>query len=410
MPRGWSRCGARGRCWRPKYRRQAHTSARTKRSLNRNGTELGRKGDCVRTAAIIIVQDSNQSSVHDFTGAGSAPFGNRNLALLDVLGESVLNRTIARLQRYGVQPISVVSDIDFAHAPRLSWDGATADLEYTEAGELLASVERLLFEYSRQDFKALVLIQLTAYAELDYFDVLRYHRDHGRAVTTVQDAEGALPVSVFNLKQEEECAELLRSFWNGSLWHRNRPGASRYVFDGYLNRLESPYDFRRLVTDALTRRCELRPLGREVRPRVWLGDGARVDSGARILAPAYVGAYSKVRTAALVTRAASIERNCEVDCGTVIDDATVLPFSYLGPGLEVAHALVDGGRLLHLARNLELEIHDRRLLGRLRSPSPLLRLRDRVMAHVRSGASNDLFAATDSPEPASFHTAGQIAP
>ena len=88
----------------------------------------------MRTAAIIIVQDSNQSSVHDFTGAGSAPFGNRNLALLDVLGESVLNRTIASLQRYGVQPISVVSDIDLAHAPRLSWDGATADLEYTEIG------------------------------------------------------------------------------------------------------------------------------------------------------------------------------------------------------------------------------------------------------------------------------------
>jgi hypothetical protein len=364
----------------------------------------------VRTAAIIIVQDSNQSSVQDFTGAGSAPFGNRNLALLDVLGESVLNRTIARLQRYGIQPISVVSDIDIAHAPRLSWDGATADLEYTEAGELLASVERSLFEYSRQDFKALVLIQLSNYAELDYFDVLRYHRDQGRAVTTVQDAEEPLPVSVFNLKHEEQCAELLRSFWNGSLWHRNRSGASRYVFNGYLNRLEDPYDFRRLVTDALNRRCELRPLGREVRPRVWLGDGARVDSGARILAPAYVGAHSKVRAAALITRAASVERNCEVDCGTVIDDATVLPFSYLGPGLEVAHTLVDGGRLLHLARNLELEIQDRRLLGRLRSPSPLLRLRDRVMARVRSGASSDVFAPTDSPEPASFHTAGEITP
>jgi hypothetical protein len=72
--------------------------------------------------------------------------------------------------------------------------------------------------------------------------------------------------------------------------------------------------------------------------------------------------------------------------------------------------LVDGGRLLHLARNLELEIQDRRLLGRLRSPSPLLRLRDRVMARVRSGASSDVFAPTDSPEPASFHTAGEITP
>lgn len=365
----------------------------------------------MRAAGILVVQDSDYSCAQGSFSNTGLPFGNRNLAVLDLLGESVLSRVIARLQRHGIRPVSVVSNNDLAHAPRLSWDDGAADLEYNASGDLWPSIERLLFEYAKQDVKAVVLVHLAAYAEVDYFDVLRFHRVNGKPVTVVDDAEGPLHITVLDLKYPMECAELLRDSWNGGLWARNRSsGACRYIFDGYVNRLENAHDFRRLAKDALTRRCELRPLGREIRPGVWLGPGARVDARARVLAPAYVGAHSKVRAAALVTRASSVEHHCDVDCGTVIDDTNVLPFSYLGPGLEVAHALVDGGRLLHLAHNLELQIRDSRLLGRLRSPSAILRLRDRVLAHILSGASREPFAPTDSPEPASLHTAGEIAP
>jgi hypothetical protein len=363
----------------------------------------------VRTAGILVVQDSSYSSALKNSSAG-LPFGNRNLALLDILGDSVLNRTISRLQRYGIQPVSVVSNTDLAHAPQLTWDPSSADLEYNSSGELWPSVERLIFEYSNQNVKALVLIQVSPYADIDYFDILRFHRANGKLVTTVGDSEGPLNISVLDLTQPAECAELMRNYWNGGVWERNRSIAGRYVFRGYVNRLESSYDFRRLAKDALMRRCELRPIGREVRPGVWLGHGARVSSRARVLTPTYIGSYSKVRAAALVTRASTVEHHSEVDCGTVIDDANVLPFSYLGPGLEVAHAVVDGGRLLHLAHNLELQIHDQKLLGRLRSPNPILRLRDRLVARVLSGTAQESFAPTDAPETASLHTAGEIAP
>jgi NDP-sugar pyrophosphorylase family protein len=364
----------------------------------------------VRAAGILVVQDSSYScALSSFSSAG-LPFGNRNLALLDLLGESVLNRIISRLQRYGIQRVSVVANTDLAHAPHLSWDASAADLDYNPSGELWASVERLIFDYAKQDIKALVLVQVSAYAEVDYFDVLRFHRANGKLVTTVGDSEGPLNITVLDLTKPMECAELLRNSWNGGFWDRNRSNAGRYVFNGYINRLENAYDFRRLAKDALTRRCELRPLGREVRPGVWLGQGARVDSRARVLAPSYIGAYSKIRAAALVTRVSTVEHHCEVDCGTVIDDASVLPFSYLGPGLEVAHAMVDGGRLMHLAHNLELQIRDHRLLGRLRSPNPILRVRDKVLARLRSGASQDSFAPTEATETASLNTAGEIAP
>ncbi|HET7439743.1 MAG TPA: hypothetical protein VFJ47_00455 [Terriglobales bacterium] len=364
----------------------------------------------MRTAGILVVQDSSYPCAQDSFSSTGLPFGNRNLAVLDVLGESVLSRLICRLQRYGIGPVSVVSNNDLAHAPRLGWDASAADLEYTPSADLWPSVERLLFEYAKQNVKVLVLIHVGPYAELDYSDVLRFHRASGKPVTVIDDAEGPLHITVLDLTQPMECVDLLRDSWNGGLWDRNPSTAGRYMFDGYVNRLESAYDLRRLAKDALGRRCEMRPLGREVRPGVWLGPDARLDARARVLAPTFVGAHSRIRAAALVTRGSSIEHHCDVDCGTVIDDANVLPFSYLGPGLEVAHALVDGGRLLHLPHNLELEISDHRLLGRLRSPNPILRLKNRVLAHMSSRASREQFASTDSPEPASLHTAGEIAP
>ena len=361
-------------------------------------------------AGIVFLQDSKTSHcVNSFSHDSDVPFGNRNLTLVDLLGDSLLNRVVTRLQKYGIQPVTVVSDIDLAHTADFNWDGV-ANLEYTPSSALPSSLQRVLNEFANQGVKAVVSIQLSAYAEVDYFDLLRFHREHGKAVTSVYDAEGPLQISVFNLKQLMQGAELLCDSWNGSSWDRNRSLGKRYTFDGYVNRLETPYDFRRLAKDALYKRCELRPAGREIRSGLWVGDWARIDSAARILSPAFIGSRSKIRAAALITRGSCIERHCEVDCGTIIDDAHVLPFSYLGPGLEVGHALVDGGRLLHLVRNLELQIRDQRLLGRLGSPNPFLRLKDKVLERILSGTAEDVPAPTTSPEAASLHTAGEITP
>jgi hypothetical protein len=371
---------------------------------------LGIIGDRVSIAGIVLVQGSNQSqSVSSFSNNSDVPLGNRNLTLVDLLGDSLLNRVVTRLETYGIQPVTVISDIDLARLPDLNWDNE-ATLECSPSSTLPSSLQSVMNEFSKRNVRAVVSIQLSAYAEVDFFDLLRFHREHGKAVTSVYDAEGPLQISVFNLKQLMEGADLLCDLWNGSSWDHNRSLGKRYTFDGYVNRLETPYDFRRLATDSLHKRCELRPAGREVRPGLWIGDWARIDSAARILSPAYIGSRSKIRAAALITRGSCVERQCEVDCGTIIDDAHILPFSYLGPGLEVGHALVDGSRLLHLVRNLELQIHDRRLLGRLGSPNPLLRLKDKVLERILSGVAEDLPAPTPSPEAASLHTAGEIAP
>ena len=151
----------------------------------------------------------------------------------------------------------------------------------------------------------------------------------------------------------------------GRIWIRasevNPP--SDYLTTGYVNRLADARDLRRLVADAFQGRCAIRPRGREVKPGVWIDDGARVHRSARIVAPAYIGRGTRVRAAALVTRFSNLERRCLVDYGTAIEDSSVLPYTHVGRGLDVAHAVVEGSRLVNLSRNVAVTIRDANLIG-----------------------------------------------
>jgi len=52
-----------------------------------------------------------------------------------------------------------------------------------------------------------------------------------------------------------------------------------------------------------------------------------------------------------------------VDCGTVVENSTILPFTYVGAGLDVMHSVVGFQRISHLVRNVEVEIQDPKLVG-----------------------------------------------
>jgi hypothetical protein len=144
---------------------------------------------------------------------------------------------------------------------------------------------------------------------------------------------------------------------------RMRRGCEPFRVSGYINRLRKAADFRRLATDGLLARNGVNPQGTEVKPGIWVGTSARVHPKARILAPAYIGAHAKIRASALITRGSAIERHAEVDCGTVVENTTVLPFSCLGAGLDAMHCVVGFRRLAHLVRDVEVEIHDGKLVG-----------------------------------------------
>jgi hypothetical protein len=94
-----------------------------------------------------------------------------------------------------------------------------------------------------------------------------------------------------------------------------------------------------------------------------------VEKGARVLAPAFIGSMAQVRSGAVVTRCSSVERNAVVDCGTVVENSTVLPFSYVGAGLDLAHSVAGMGRIVNLHRDVSVEILDSKLIGKIAATS-----------------------------------------
>jgi hypothetical protein len=58
-----------------------------------------------------------------------------------------------------------------------------------------------------------------------------------------------------------------------------------------------------------------------------------------------------------------VERHAEVDCGTVIENSTVLPFCYVGAGLDLAHSIAGMGRIVNLHRDVTVTIVDPKLVA-----------------------------------------------
>jgi hypothetical protein len=62
-----------------------------------------------------------------------------------------------------------------------------------------------------------------------------------------------------------------------------------------------------------------------------------------------------------------------VDCGTVVQASNLLPFSYLGAGLEVIHSAVGARHIASAANHRTAEIFDPKLLNEI-SAKPTVRL------------------------------------
>jgi hypothetical protein len=268
------------------------------------------------------------------------------VALWDLLGKSVLQRIIDRLRGAGAQLVSVVAADRISGVDEEAW-------------------ERAFLEYCHNGVERILLVSLGAYSEFQLDQLLDFHRTTHCQVTNISDEQGSLGISLI----EAKCAD------GGPSSLRNRLSAfsscsSTYEFNGYSNRLSDPADYRRLVQDALAGRCEIKPIGQEIRPGIWCANGARVSALARVFAPAYIGLRTRIRAGALIGPGTSVEQRSEVDCGTVVQNSSVLPRTYLGPGLHVSQSVVSGSRLVHLARKIDVELAHTGLVSRKGPSAP----------------------------------------
>lgn len=298
----------------------------------------------------IVVIEAGDGCFHSVTpqGNGTASLLAEPLACVDVIGQPMLERTIERFVRAGVEIVSVLVPAKFASAVRPFtniFDNVTVQV----VGDVLSATSQKFGEYSRDGIENAFVVSASLYTETDLLDLFYFHREAHQTVTRAFDWQVPLDLWVVDCAKAEDL-ELDNLLLQAK-------GASYFIRE-YVNRLTHPRDLRRLASDALRGRCAIRPSGAEVKPCIWVEEGAEIHRSARIVAPAYIGYGSQVREDTLVTRCSSIERDCYVDYGTVVEDSSILANTHIGIWLDVCHAVASGNKLMSLGRDVILEISD----------------------------------------------------
>ena len=286
------------------------------------------------------------------------------LATLDVAGKSTLQRTAERLQQYGISSVSAVVEATPNSGVRNF--GLPSDVTCVSAApdRFWRTAESVFNDMAQSGAELVILIRLGAYAEVDFEKHFQFHIDRKERVTRMASDEQMLEIFCISASRRNDAASLFRT----QLAHC-RSECPVLQHDGYVNPLATARDLRQFAIDILTQQTQTCPAGKEVKPGVWTAPGAMIEKGARILAPAFVGSLARIRSGAVITRCSSVERHAEVDCGTVVENSTVLPFSYVGAGLDLAHSIAGMGRIVNLHRDVTVTIADRKLLGSISAAS-----------------------------------------
>ncbi len=277
-------------------------------------------------AIVVIGSDRQPFSVSTKAASEEEVFFPEPFSCIDILGRPVVERTIEHLVRADAEVVSVIVAAEVAdHVRSLScrWK----NVRFQAVSDVGSAVRGKLTEYSHAGIEHSFVVSAGVYAETDFLDLFYFHREAHQSVTRSFDREGPLDLWVVNCAEAQE-ADLL-----SGVGRKDGAGSSYYVRE-YVRRLSHPRDLRQFAKDVLQNRCAVYPSGRELKPGIWVDEGAEVHRRARIVAPAYIGRGSIVQQDALVTRCSNIERDCCIDCGTVIEDSSILSNTHVGIWLE----------------------------------------------------------------------------
>jgi hypothetical protein len=299
--------------------------------------------------ALVVVSKATEAAEEPTPLSALAP------ALLEVAGKTPLQRTVERLQEFGLQSITAITDSDFSGD---MGNGQGQGYQSTPRERFWRAAENAFNDLAQDGAELVLLVHLGGYAEINLEKFVQFHLDQHARVSQVSVAGQPLPIFCISASRRNDAASLFRSQLT-----RCRSDCPLFEHEGYFNALQEPRDLRQLAIDILTLKTETKPAGTQVRPGVWRERRAVIEKGVRVLAPAFIGAFARVRSHAVITRCSSVESHAEVDCGTVVENSTVLPYCCVGAGLDVAHSVVGTGVLASLRRDVMVEIVDRKLIG-----------------------------------------------
>jgi carbonic anhydrase/acetyltransferase-like protein (isoleucine patch superfamily) len=275
------------------------------------------------------------------------------LSFFPVLGRPVARQVVEDLFRGGCDRVSVIHTrpVPAELATDLR-DGRSAWKQVAE-DRLWKSAEDEFSEFAQEGAELVIVYQLGPYVELDCEGLVQKHLDGPQRVTRARAGEERLPIFVLSASRRNDAAALFRS-----QLERSRQSIATEAAAKYVNELANSGSLRQLALDSFSGKTSFRPQGKEIRPGVWVGPAARVHKSARLVAPCYIGGGSRIAASALITRGSSVEHHSEIDCGTAVENSTVLPCSYVGPGLDLAHSLLRFDSITNLKRDVHVKLDD----------------------------------------------------
>lgn len=326
---------------------------------------------------------------------------------MDVAGKSALERMAERMRQYGIAPVSVV--VETGPAFTACNDGRAPDFGFfTPAPDRFwRAAESAFNEMAQRGAELVVLVRLGAYAEPDFEKLIQFHLDRQARVTQMSLGPERLEIFCISASRRNDAASLFRT-----QLARCRSECPRLQHEGYFNPLATPRDLRQFAIDILTRKTQTTPAGDEARPGVWIASGALIEKGARVLAPAFIGSMARVRSGAVITRCSSVERHAEVDCGTIVENSTVLPFSYVGAGLDLGHSVAGMGRIANLRRDVDVAVPDPKLMDVMPATSGkrFLAAAAEMLIYLPRLAWQSIFAGARRPQAALQATRRPVSP
>jgi hypothetical protein len=276
------------------------------------------------------------------------------LPFVEVAGKSPLERIVDRFLSVDTDVISILIEGNIPQ-PDCLLRYLSGQVTVQSVSDIAHAIAQKLNEYSQNGVNHSFVCSTEGYVETDLLDFFYFHRGTQQNATRAFNGEDPLKLWVV------DCAASEGLYSHKLLAEAGRDG-NGYLVRGYVGGLRFPSDLRTLAVDILAGRCETGPSGVQIRPGVWIDQGADIHQGARIVASAYIGRRTKIRDGSLITRFSCIESDCYVDCGTVVENSSVLTNTKIGIWLDVRNSIVSGNKLLSLERGVTILISDRNLL------------------------------------------------
>jgi NDP-sugar pyrophosphorylase family protein len=108
---------------------------------------------------------------------------------------------------------------------------------------------------------------------------------------------------------------------------------------------------------------------REVEPGTWIGRNVTIHPTAQLTPPVFIGENSRIGSSAKIGPNAVVGHDSIIDKHTEVIDSAVLPGSYCGENLELAHVIVDRNRLVSTGLGSAVKITDTFILSGLHGKS-----------------------------------------